>query len=159
MSVESHRGGVRESSPIMLAVVIDTNVWISAALSPVSTPARLVKRVLAQGVPVFSAQTFAELESRLWKPKFDPYLSLEVRRALLQDLSGAAQWVEVPSDIAAQTWSRDADDDKFIHAALAAHAPWLVTGDRDLLDVPPIHGLQIGSPADALQYIFGAGDQ
>ena len=66
-----------------LKVVIDTNVWISAALSQTGAPAQVVRHVLQHGVPVVSRQTFAELESRLWKPKFDRYLSIDLRRELL----------------------------------------------------------------------------
>jgi putative PIN family toxin of toxin-antitoxin system len=133
-----------------LAVVVDTNVWISAALSRVGAPALVVRHVLAHGVPVFSEQTFAELQTRVWKAKFDRYLSMEVRERLLHDLNAAARWIDVPPAIAAVTHCRDKDDDPFIHAALAAGAPWLVTGDQDLLIVPPIAGLQIITPAAAL---------
>lgn len=132
-------------------VVVDTNVWISASLSPGGAPARLVRCVLARGIPVFSASTFAELEQRLWKPKFDRYLSVDLRRRILHDLNAAVHWIEVPPNIAEHTHSRDPDDDKFIHAALAARARWLVTGDQDLLSiagVPP--DLRVLTPADAL---------
>ena len=132
-------------------VVIDTNVWISAALSRGGAPAQVVRLVLKQGVAVLSAATFAELEARLWLPKFDRYLSIELRRRILHDLDAAACWVEVPAELAGQACCRDADDDKFIHAALAAQAPWLVSGDRDLLEAPPRPGLCILSPADAVQ--------
>jgi uncharacterized protein len=131
-------------------VVVDTNVWISAALSPTGTPALVVRRVLASAVPVLSESTFAELEHRLWLPKFDRYVSIELRQQILHDLSAAAYWTEVPPEIASRTHCRDTDNDKFIHAALTAGAPWLVTGDRDLLAVPAIPQLQIVSPADAL---------
>lgn len=133
-----------------LRVVIDSNVWISAALSLDGAPAKLVRRVLEQGVVVFSPATFAELETRLWKPKFDRYLSMELRRRLLHDIDAAAFWVDVPPAIAALSYCRDVDDDKFIHTALAAQSPWLVTGDRDLLDVPAVPGLRILTPAAAL---------
>lgn len=133
-------------------VVVDTNVWISAALSPAGAPALVVRRVLAHAVPVLSEPTFAELERRLWLPKFDRYVSMELRQQILHDLSAAAYWTEVPSEIASRTHCRDSDDDKFIHAALAANAIWLVTGDRDLLVVPAIPPLQIISPADALNH-------
>ena len=132
-------------------VVIDTNVWISAFLRKTGTPAALVRQVLARGSPVFSSQTFAELEARLWKPKFDRYLGMDDRTTLLNDAGALAHWVAVPPAMAAQAFCRDADDDKFIHAALAANAPWLVTGDQDLLDLPPLPRLLILSPADALQ--------
>ncbi|MDD5297317.1 MAG: putative toxin-antitoxin system toxin component, PIN family [Rhodocyclaceae bacterium] len=129
-------------------VVVDTNVWISAALSTEGAPARLVLRVLKHGLPVFSPATFSELETRLWKPKFDRYLSMEQRQRLLHDLNGAAHWVSLPME--SPSWSRDADDEKFIQTALSASAPWLVTGDRDLLDVPVLPGFTILTPAVAL---------
>jgi putative PIN family toxin of toxin-antitoxin system len=132
-------------------VVIDTNVWISAALSKSGAPAQLVRHVLEHGLPVFSPATFAELETRLWRPKFDRYLSMDLRQRILHDMNAAAHWVDVPPEIAAQTYCRDVDDDKFIHTALAAQAPWLVTGDQDLLEVSLAPGLCILSPADALQ--------
>ena len=140
-----------------LRMVIDSNVWISAALSPSRSPARLVHHVLEHGLPVFSPQTFAELETRLWKPKFDPYLSMELRRRLLHDLNASAFWVEVSPEIASRLYCRDLDDDKFIHTALSAQAPWLVTGDQDLLDVSPVAGLNILTPAEALQLPVFAG--
>ena len=138
-------------------MVIDSNVWINAALSPSGTPAQQVHHVLEHGLPVFSPQTFAELETRLWKPKFDPYLSMELRRRILHDLNATAFWVEVSPEIASQLYCRDLDDDKFIHTALSAQAPWLVTGDQDLLDVSPVAGLHILTPAEALQLAVFAG--
>jgi len=132
-------------------VVIDTNVWISAALSKAGVPAQVVQRVLEFGMPVFSAATFAELEARLWKPKFDRYLSMDLRRRILHDANAAAHWVDIPESVALQRYCRDADDDKFIHTALAATASWLVTGDQDLLVVRADLGVRIIAPAEALQ--------
>jgi uncharacterized protein len=132
-------------------VVIDTNVWISAALSIAGSPAKLVKRVLGSGNPVFSLATFTELEARLWKPKFDSYLSMEARRGILHDAKAVAHWVEIPVDIVGLRFSRDADDDKFIHAALASSATWLVTGDQDLLVLGTVLGVRILTPAEALK--------
>lgn len=114
-------------------VVLDTNIWLSAAISKSGTPAQVVRRVLQNGIPVFSKATFAELEARIWKPKFDRYLSMETRRAILHDANAVAHWVDIPPTLATQTYSRNPDDDKFIHTALAASAAWLVTGDQDLL--------------------------
>lgn len=116
-----------------LRVVIDTNVWISAALAPAGAPTQVVRQVLQHGVPVFSNTTFDELRSRLWRPKFDRWLSLDQRQSLLHDVDACALWVDPGSDITRQAFSRDQGDDAFIHAALAAQAPWLVTGDQDLL--------------------------
>jgi uncharacterized protein len=132
-------------------IVVDTNVWISAALSSTGAPALVVRWVLSHAVPVLSEPTFAELERRLWLPKFDRYVSIELRQQILHDLSASAYWTDVPAEIASRTYCRDADDDKFIHTALAANAAWLVTGDQDLLSVPAIPELQIISPAEAVK--------
>ena len=140
-----------ESGVHLHRIVLDTNVWISAALSASGTAALVTKIVLAKRRPVFSEATFTELETRLWKPKFDRYLNIERRQRILHDLGSSADWVRIPDELAAQSWSRDPDDDHFVRAALAARAPWLITGDTDLLDIPTIDGLRILTPAQALR--------
>ncbi len=145
MKVDPHRGRRR--------VVVDTNVWISASLTANGAPAQLARRVLAECMPVLSEATFAELEARLWRPKFDRYLGMELRQRILHDLDAAAFWVAILPGLAAQRWCRDPDDDHFIRAALAAQAPLLVSGDADLLEVPAIEGLRILTPPQALAAI------
>lgn len=139
------------------SVVIDTNVWISGLISVDGPPGQLTRQVIRNAQPVFSASTFAELKARLWLPKFDRYVSTQQRNALLGDLSNVAQWVKIPPALSATTHSRDSDDDKFIHAALAtqplaSQPAWLITGDKDLLVLAaamvPL-GVRILNPADA----------
>src|SRR3546814_11789329 len=76
------------------------------------------------------------------RPKFDKYLTIERRNQILHDFSAIAEWVEI-DNIAIPVNSRDPDDDMFIRAALAGSARWLVSGDRDLLELPPIEGITI----------------
>jgi uncharacterized protein len=128
-------------------VVIDTNVLISAALLSRSPPALAVHLVLRCGRVVFSEATFAELESRVWRAKFDRYLTLEARKALLHDWPAVADWVKPAGTT---RYSRDARDDLFIHAALAGGAELLISGDRDLLDLAAVDGVAIVTPAQAL---------
>jgi len=135
------------------SVVIDTNVWISGLISMAGAPAQITRRVIRSGQPVFSESTFDELKERLWRPKFDRYVSMEQRHALLADLNAVARWVKISPDIAGKPLCRDADDDKFIHTALAAQPAWLVTGDKDLLVLAldmAAAGVNIVSPAEAL---------
>lgn len=136
------------------AVVIDTNVWISGLLSASGAPAQLTRQAVRNGRPVFSAETFAELRERLWRPKFDRYITLEQRKRFLLDLESIACWTEVPPTIAGQPLCRDPADDKFLHLALAADANWLITGDQDLLvlaDTATAQGVRTLSPAEALR--------
>lgn len=134
-------------------VVVDTNVLLSAALSPRGTPAELVDRLLAEGRLIFSEATFAELESRIWRPKFDRYLPIERRKQILFELNSSALWVEIPVSISHQAFSRDVKDDPFIHAALAASATRLISGDDDLLCLHPLDNLHIVTPRIALDEI------
>lgn len=77
----------------ILRLVFDTNVLISAALSARGMPAGLVQFALAHHQLVFTQATFDELQTRLYRPKFDPYVSLELRQRLLHDFSASAHWV------------------------------------------------------------------
>ena len=128
-------------------VVIDTNVLISAALMPGATPARLVACVLERQRLLFSEQTFEELRTRLHRPKFDRYLSLDDRKLLLHDFNAAADWVALDE---VSSFSRDQDDDKFVQTALNGGARWLVSGDADLLCLGSVKSVQIVTPAQAL---------
>ena len=136
-----------------IPVVIDTNVWISGLISLNGAPAQLTRQVIRDAQPVFSTATFDELKDRLWRPKFDRYVSMEQRNALLADLAAVARWVSIPPEMEGKTFSRDPADDKFLHAALGAQPAWLVTGDKDLLvlarKMRP-QGVTIVSPADAV---------
>lgn len=44
---------------------------------------------------------------------------------------------------ATEEYSRDPDDDKFIHCALASKAIYIVSGDQDLLVLEKVEGIEI----------------
>jgi uncharacterized protein len=144
--------------------VVDTNVLLSAALSPTGAPAALLTWLLIHARLVLSKATFGELQTRIFKPKFDRYLSLETRKRILHDVSAAALWVAVPTEVAVKRYSRDLDDDAFIHAAIAAGVCAIVSGDADLfalaneqigklLVLDPIGAVRILTPRLALDAI------
>ena len=133
-----------------LKLVIDTNVLISAALSTQGAPAKLVQCALAQHRLVFSQATFDELRTRLYRPKFDRFIALESRERLLHDFNACAHWVEIGEP---GLYCRDRDDDQMVEAALQASAAALISGDKDLLDMAPIPGLQVLSPQQALVFL------
>ena len=127
--------------------VLDTNVLISAALSSKGAPHALVQHILNNGFLVFSTATFEELRSRIYRPKFDVYLSLDMREGLLHDFSASARWVEPDTVL---PYSRDPSDDVFIATAMKAGLSFLVSGDKDLLEAPMPLGFQVLTPALAL---------
>lgn len=130
--------------------MIDTNVLISAALSSKGASAKLVHYCLENGALVFSAATFEELRTRLYKAKFDPYISIEFRNQLLHDFNASAVWVEIGK---VGKYCRDRDDDIFIETALQPKADLLMTGDQDLLTAKPVKNVRIVSPAQAAKLL------
>lgn len=134
----------------MKRLVVDANVLISSALSKRGAPYKLMRALYGRAHIVFTLETFAEFETRLWRSKFDAYLDIGQRRALLRNARNMAHWIEAPSK---GHYCRDPDDDKFIHAALAADCRWLVTGDSDLLNLDPLDDLRLVSANDALNQI------
>jgi putative PIN family toxin of toxin-antitoxin system len=133
-------------------VVVDTNVLISAALSPDGAPARLLRRFHGESRLVFAPATFSELETRLWKPKFDRWLSIEERQQYLRIYSSIANWLDDAAVL--EEWSRDRDDDMFIELARRAGVTRLITGDADLLCLDPLGGLRILTPRAALDELL-----
>ncbi|MEY4760528.1 MAG: hypothetical protein RLZZ200_384 [Pseudomonadota bacterium] len=131
-------------------LVLDTNVWIAALLSPTGTSRRLVDAVLAQGAAILMSElTYRELVSRLDRPKFDRYRNPEVWNAFLAALVDVAQWHEDAGTSFGAT--RDPDDDKFLALAVTEQADALIRGDRDLPDLITYEGIPILTPAAFMQ--------
>ena len=131
-------------------VVIDTNVLISATLVHGAAPFQLVNCVLEHHHLLFLKQTFEELRTRLYRPKFDRYLSLDDRRRLLHDFNAAADWVALDE---VSRFFRDRNNDKFVQTALNGVARWLVSGDDDLSCLGSVQRVQIMTPGQALSVL------
>lgn len=124
--------------------VVDSNVLISALLQPSGRTAEVIDLVgAAGGTLLFSDETFAELASRLLRPKFDRYVEQATRQRFLADLASVGEWVAITGAVRA---CRDPDDDKFLETAVNGAADCLVTGDGDLLALHPFGALPILTP-------------
>ena len=134
--------------------VLDTNVVISAALIADSVPFAVLTQVLDNGVLIFSSETFEEVTIRLLQPKFDRYVSQDLRHRLLTDLAAMSEWTTITGALRV---CRDRSDDKIIETALAGGAKYLVTGDRDLLDLNSYRDVNILTPRDCLAHVEGTG--
>jgi len=138
-------------------LVLDSNVWIAALLSPTGTARHLVNAVLEQGVEILMSEaTFAELVSRLERPKFDRYREPEAWNTFLSELVELALWYEDAGS--ASGVSRDADDDKFLALAVTGEADAIISGDRDLRELGTYEGIPILTPAQFLTQWNAPGD-
>ena len=61
----------------------------------------------------------------------------------------------VATSLQRKRWSRDPHDDQFIHCALSGRAEYLVTGDRDLLELKGPVPVRIVSPKEFLDEVGG----
>jgi uncharacterized protein len=128
-------------------LVIDTNVFVSAAILADSVPRQAVDRALDHGVLLFSETTMNELKRVLSRPKFNRYLTREGRAIFLAQLERVAEMVPA---IQVVRECRDPKDDKFLEVALNGRADVIVTGDADLLKMSPWRGVEVLSPAHFL---------
>lgn len=133
-------------------VVLDTNVLISAVLSPLGKPFACLEWVLDNATLIVSRELLDELETRIARPKFSKYVDEPRRRAFVADLSLSGVQVELSGRV---TVCRDPDDNKLLETAIAGRADCLVTGDQDLLALNPFHGIPILTPARFLTIVLG----
>ena len=96
--------------------VLDTNVLVSALLSPGSKSRMTVDRVHREGAILLSLGTLTELFEVLSRKQFRGYIDEEDMRRFLAVLTREAQWVDVDVQITA---CRDPKDDKFLSLAVA----------------------------------------
>ncbi|MEI8298761.1 MAG: putative toxin-antitoxin system toxin component, PIN family [Pseudomonadota bacterium] len=133
-------------------LVIDSNVWIAALISPTGTARQLVEAVLERDIGVLmSESTFGELASRLDRPKFEKYREPEAWNLFLSELVELALWQEDAGTAAGI--SRDVDDDKFLALAVTGQADAIISGDGDLLELVTHEGIPIITPAKFLQLL------
>lgn len=127
-----------------MRVVVDTNVFISAALKEKTPPETAVHIAAASHVLLKSTITERELFVTLDRPRLAPLIPSDFLH-WLHRLIAAAELVEITEPIAA---CRDPKDDKFLELSVSGHADVLVTGDEDLLALNPSRGIPIITPAD-----------
>jgi uncharacterized protein len=111
-------------------IVIDTNIFISAALSPKGTAYQAFSQAIQEFTIIQSEETYQEIAERIYKSKFDKYLSDENRELFLNLIQSKSKFIKTTSQIMI---CRDPDDNKFLELAIDANAKFLITGDKDLL--------------------------
>ena len=120
-----------------MRVVLDANVWVSAAIQSGSSH-RIVQRWLA-GTESFEvvlcAALIAEVTDVLTqRPRMRRWIPLDVAERYVETLRVLADLVPDPAVVESTT--RDLDDDYLVALAREHGADYIVTGDKDLLDWP-----------------------
>jgi putative PIN family toxin of toxin-antitoxin system len=110
----------------MTRVVLDTNIVVSALISPFGNEAGVLHAIESgQITPCFSSKMLDEYSSVLARRKF-AFTEYEI--AGLMDLLKSQGLLIDPATVS--RLSQDPKDDEFIACAAAAHADYLVTGNK-----------------------------
>lgn len=145
-----------------LRIVIDTNVWISAFISPVGAPARLISLARAGLVlVVLSDYLVDEIQDVVRRPRILRRLKLEPLDIdfIVQELLLGSAYVVTDGTL---RLCRDPDDDAILETAIRGRANFLVTRDDDMKRDPDLiehlaaQGVGIVSVAGLLQLIESA---
>ena len=129
-------------------VVLDTSILISSLLfrGEFSKLVDLWKK--GAFIPVISKDTFEELETVLDYPKFG--LSKEEKVEMIaEEMLPFFEVVEVRQEV--KGICRDPADDKFISCAVSAGADFIVTGDKDLMEIKKYRSVKVLSTSDFLE--------
>ena len=129
-----------------MRVVFDTNIVVSGILSAKGASRALLDFARHGQIELISSLTLLdEMEDVLGR--FMPRAAaIEIRDAV-QEFASLVDPVNVP------TVTRDPDDDHVLAAALDGRAAYVITRDRDLLDLERYEGIEILQPAPALAAI------
>lgn len=144
----------------MLAAVVDTNIWVSAFLSPHGYPARVYRAARQeQFFSLTSGPLLDELNDVLTRPRLirihgEPLAEVQRYVSRLRLLSIL---VPVAGTLAL---CRDPDDDVLLETAFVGHATFIVSRDEDVtrdLDLQlaaASHGIQIVTVARFLRELI-----
>jgi putative PIN family toxin of toxin-antitoxin system len=125
-----------------MRLVVDTNIFVSAALKDSSWPGAVFRWLEESGGLLKTAVTEDQVIEVLQRPyfasKLPPTYLDKVRRMFAK-----AELVTIVERIAA---CRDLTDDKFLELAVNGRADMIVTGDLDLLVLNPFRGIPIITP-------------
>ena len=141
----------------MIRVVLDTNVFVSAILSPEGQPARILELALEGRMKVVVSPSivreiwqvfqYQKIKRLLKKRKLTP---LEVEDAILKILKVAFLTLD---QLHLEGITSDPADDMVICCAVEGQAHFIISGDKALTDLNSYQGIQIIEPAAFLQLI------
>lgn len=130
-----------------MRLVVDTNVFVSAALKQKSLPGIALYQATQRCVLLKSVTTEAQFFEVMARAYIAPLVAAYTR-AWLTQLMTSAELVTITERIAA---CRDPSDDKFLELAVNGNADLILTGDNDLLVLNPFRGIPIVAPATFVQ--------
>ncbi|MBE2256190.1 MAG: putative toxin-antitoxin system toxin component, PIN family [Ignavibacteria bacterium] len=120
-------------------IVIDTNIWISFLITNIYK--KLEKLLIENQILIlFSEELLLEFSEVINRPKFKKYFSEIDVEELLNSLGNYIKFIEVNSKVSI---CRDPKDNFLLSLSLDGNADYLITGDKDLLEIKKISNTKI----------------
>ena len=128
-------------------IIIDTNLWISFLITKDFT--KLDEIIFSgKGVLVFSKELLDEFLEVAKRPKFRRFFSLDDIEEMLETIDEYADFVNVQTKTEV---CRDPKDNFLLSLSVDGKADFLLTGDKDLLDLTKFVETRIITISDFLR--------
>ena len=129
-------------------IIIDTNLWISFLITKDFT--KLDEIIFSRhGILVFSQELLDEFLAVAKRPKFRRFFSASDIEEILETIDEYADFVKVQTQIEV---CRDPKDNFLLSLSFDGNADFLLTGDKDLLDLVKFGETSIITISDFLQH-------
>lgn len=128
-------------------IIIDTNLWISFLIT--RDFIKLDEIIFSkESILVFSQELLDEFLEVAKRPKFRHFFSFDDIEEILETIEGYADFVNVQTKIGV---CRDPKDNFLLSLSIDGNADFLLTGDKDLLDLTKFGETRIITISDFLQ--------
>jgi len=124
-----------------MKAVLDTNVLVSALIKTGKPRELLFRAAEGKFQAILSRQILEEFVKVVRDPKVGRYVDEEDVEAFLRALAAMTSTMKVKSKFKAV--KRDPKDDVVLRTAYDSGSDYVVTGDRDLLEIREFRGIRI----------------
>lgn len=145
----------------MMRIVLDTNVMVSAILSPRSTSAQIIRLVLDGAVNLIISHDIIDETlrviryPRLVKLMKKNSVALKEVEYVIDRLSAIA--VVTPGKLTLNVIQDDPFDNKILACAVEGEVDFIISGDHHLIELKEFQGIPIVNPATFVAIIKSEG--
>lgn len=125
-----------------MRVVLDTVIFVRALINPHGKWGRLLFELSDRYVIVLSPEIIKEILSVLYRPSLRRRFPEMAEPARLKRILAILEEAEVVERTKKLSLCRDPHDDKFFECAVEGRAQYIVSEDRDILDVGEYEGVR-----------------
>jgi putative PIN family toxin of toxin-antitoxin system len=142
----------------MTRIVIDTNILVSAILTPEGNPAKILKLVLEGKLNLIISPAILEETRQVFNyPKL--VMLMEKNNITRQEVYGFLDKMSrvaliTPGKLEINAIPEDPADNKIIACALEGNADFIISGDHHLTDLKIFQGIKIVGPAAFLKSLI-----